>query len=135
MSDGTTKKTRETRTNHAPAKANPITDTASAQRFCDAAIEATRNSPGAAGFNASGFVTPEILKDQSVENRLRMASSLIHSLADTVGEGGEDGTAAADALGIIGDYSKFASAEREKANNEKILAQADAIRARQTATV
>lgn len=122
---------RESRSNHAPAAANPITNSASAQAFCDAAIDATRNDKPASMFNASGFVTPGSLDGQSVQNRLRMASSLINSLAGTVEQGGAEGQAASDALRIIGEYSGTASAARENARNERILAEADAIRARQ----
>lgn len=123
---------RESRSNHAPATANPISNPATAQTFCDAAIEATRNDKPASMFNASGFVTPGSLDGQSVQNRLRMASSLINSLAGTVEQGGTEGQAASDALRVIGEYSGTASAARENARNERILAEADAIRARQS---
>jgi len=118
---------RETRSNHAPATSHPITDAASAQAFCDAAIQATRGDKQAAMFNGSGFVTPEILDRQDVDNRTRMGASIINSLAASVEQDGEVGTAAAAALQILASYATTAGTARENAKNDSIRRQYEAL--------
>lgn len=127
----TEKAVRETRKNHASAESFPITDAASAQAFCDASIEATKNEKQAAMFNGSGFVTPSILDRQDVANRTRLGASVINSLAASVEQDGEVGQQAQEALQVLASYASTASAAREEARNARILAQADAIRSKQ----
>lgn len=136
MSEANTpaKKTRESRTNHAAAKAHPITDAASAQRFCDAAVAATKNDETSQSmFNGSGFVSPLALDNQDVPNRLRMGAQVINSLAASVESDGAEGTAARNALTILASYASSAGEAREAASNERILKQAAEIQARQRA--
>jgi len=126
-----TTSTRETRNNHPAAKSHPITNDETAQSYADAVREATRNDKPSTMYNASGFVTPSTLDRHSAENRERMAVSIIDSLAGSVEQDGEEGQRARQALLVISSYANSAGARREAARNARILAQADAIRARQ----
>ena len=78
-------------------------------------------------FNASGFVTPGSLDGQSVQNRLRMASSLINSLAGTVENDSDNSEAASQALTIIASYANTAGEARQNAKNEAIRRQYEAL--------
>lgn len=135
MSEGntTTTKTRESRNNHAAATNHPITDANSAQAYCDAVREATKNDTRSSMFNGSGFVTPGSLDSQSTENLIRMGASINDALARRVAQDGEAGTAAQNGLNIIAEHASNASEIQENARNERILREAEAIKARQRA--
>lgn len=125
-------KKRETRTNHAAAKAHPITDEASAQAYADAVREDTKNDKSSSTmFNGSGFVAPTVLDRQDVENRERMGVSIIDSLAASVEQDGANGQRARQALTLLAAYANGAGERREEAKNARIIAAADAIRAKQ----
>ena len=127
----TATKTRESRNNHAAAKAHPITDAKSAQAYCDSVREATKADTNSAMFNGSGFVTPGVLDNQDTENLVRMGASINDALARRVAQDGDAGAAAQNGLNILSDHARNAAEIQENARNERILREAEAIKQRQ----
>jgi hypothetical protein len=128
-----TEKKRQSRNNHSVAEQFAITDGASAQRFCDEAIAATKNEKPTTMFNGSGFVSPQILDGHDVDNLLRMASSIINNIALRIGTS-DDSDEATKALSVISSYATGAASIQQNARNERILRQAEEIRKAQTAS-
>lgn len=124
-------KTRESRNNHAAATANPITDAQTAQAYCDAVRSATASDKPSSMYNGSGFVTPTSLDNQDTDNLVRMGASINDALARRVAQDGDAGTAAQNGLNILSDHAHNAAEIQETARNERILREAEAIRARQ----
>lgn len=124
-------KTRESRNNHAAAESNVITDATTAQAYCDAVRSATANDKASSMFNGSGFVTPTSLDNQDTANLVRMGASINDALARRVAQDGPAGQAAQTGLNILSDHARNAAEIQENARNQRILAEAEAIRARQ----
>ncbi len=122
----TTPKTRESRNNHKAAESNPITDTASAQRYADAVLEATKNDTSSTMINGSGFVFPAILNKQDIENLVRLSVSINNALASRVAAEGDEGTAARNALTLIGEYASSAGDLQEAAKMARAKAAVEA---------
>lgn len=130
---GAATKTRESRNNHAAATSNPITDATTAQAYCDAVRAATASDKGSSMYNGSGFVTPAALDNQDTENLVRMGASINDALARRVSQDGPAGQAAQTGLNIISDHARNAADIQTEARNQRILAEAAQIQARQAA--
>lgn len=124
-------KQRESRNNHAAAESNRITDATTAQAYCDAVRSATASDKPSSMFNGSGFVTPTSLDNQDTDNLVRMGASINDALARRVAQDGPAGQAAQTGLNILSDHARNAAEIQENARNERILREAEAIRARQ----
>lgn len=128
-----TAKTRESRNNHAAATSNPITDANSAQSYCEAVRTATASDKPSSMFNGSGFVTPTSLDNQDTDNLVRMGASINDALARRVAQDGPAGQAAQTGLNILSDHARNAADIQTEARNQRILAEAAQIQARQAA--
>jgi hypothetical protein len=122
-----TEKKRKSRNNRDVANSYSITDPQSAQTFCDEALSATKDEKSVTMFNGSGFVSPQILDNHSIDNLVRMASSIINSLSNRIGDNNES-DAAKNSLDILSKYASGAATIQQNARNERILRQAEEIR-------
>jgi hypothetical protein len=125
-------KQRESRNNHSAATSHPITDATTAQAYCDSVRTATINDKASSMFNASGFVTPGSLDNQDTENLVRMGASINDALARRVSQDGGSGQSAQNGLNILSDHARNAADIQTEARNQRILAEAAAIQARQS---
>lgn len=125
-------RTRESRSNHAVAQSHVITDAASAQAFCDAALEATRNDKQSSMFNGSGFVTPSILEGHETANLIRMGSSIINALARKSGADGAIGDTAREGLTLLRSYAESAAEIQENLRSAEIERQYQELQARRS---
>lgn len=126
-------KTRESRNNHAAATSNPITDATTAQAYCEAVRSATMTDKPSSMFNGSGFATPTALDNQDTDNLVRMGASINDALARRVAQDGPAGQAAQTGLNILSDHARNAADIQTEARNQRILAEAAQIQARQAA--
>ena len=118
---------RQYRNNHSIAETHTITDAKSAQAYCDALVAATKGDKPSVMFNSSGFVTPSILDNHSIDNLIRMGCSIVNALANRIADTNQ-GEAAQEALRTIGSYASSAAQIQQNARDERILRQAEEIR-------
>jgi hypothetical protein len=118
---------RQYRNNHSIAESHLITDGKSAQAYCDALVAATKNDKPSVMFNSSGFVTPSILNNHSIENLVRMACSIVNAMACRIADMNH-GESAQEALRIVNSYAAGAAKIQQNALDERILRQAEEIR-------
>lgn len=124
------KKPRAERLNRKAAADFPIKDAKSAQAYVDGVLRLTATEKNQPMYNGHGFTTPAGLATQDVENLVRMSVSISAAIAQKISDPTQT-EAATRGLAICGEYNSEARDLAQTAHDERVLAEAARIKARQ----
>lgn len=124
------KKPRAERLNRKAAADFPIKDAKSAQSYVDGVLRLTATEKNQPMYNGHGFTTPAGLATQDVDNLVRMSVSISAAIAQKISDPTQT-EAATRALAICGEYNNDAANLAQTAHDERVLAEAARIKARQ----